>query len=142
MLVFVWMLMWPDIVNPDLRWTAGRVVVYVALVLMGLLGMWFFDFVDVRLEGDDVVVSQLSRSRRFPAVLITTVSERTYPGGDFIGYITIIDVRLGEHVPGVGHRFRFVPGSSSVADAAGVLTDASVQPYPRVADIGRQRSDA
>lgn len=132
-LVFVWMLMWPDIQNPDLHWTADRVVAYVALVLMGLLMMWLVDFVDVQLEGDEVVVSQLFRSRRFPAVLITAVSERTFPGGAIFGHITVIGVVLGEHVPGVGRRFRFVPGSSSLPDTlvAGVLRDASLQPYPR-----------
>ena len=130
-LVFVWMLMWPDIVNPDLRWTAGRAVTYVALVLLGLLGMWLFDFVDVRLEGDEIVVSHPFRSRRFPAVLITAVSERNFTRGDALLGLTIVFVVLGEHVPGVGRRFRFVPGSSSVFDAAGVLLDASVQPYPR-----------
>jgi hypothetical protein len=130
-LALVWMLLWPEILSPDLRWTIDRVVAYVALVLLGLLGMWVFDFVDVRLEQDEVVVSQLFRSRRFPAVLITSVSERTFSSAGALWGITIVGVVLGERVPGVGRRFRFVPRSSSVPDAAGVLRDASLQPYPR-----------
>jgi hypothetical protein len=133
-LVLVAMLVRVDLQNHGLNWTGDRLLAYVALVPMGLLMMWLTDFVDVRLEGDDVVVSQFFRTRRFPAVLISAVSERTFPSG-VLGAITVVFVELGERVPGIGRRFRFVPGSSTVPDAAGVLLDASVQPYPRAAAL-------
>jgi len=131
-LAIVVMFVWPDMQNPDIRWTARLFVSYAAMVFLGLVLVWHTDFRDVRLEGDDVVVSRLFRSWRFPALLITSVSQMS-PASHRPFAHRVVNVELGEPVPGMGRRFRFLPGSSSVPKeiVARVLLDASVQPYPR-----------
>lgn len=141
-LAIVVMFVWPDIQNPDMRWTARVGVSYAAMVILGLFLMWHTDFRDVRLEGDDLVVSRLFRSWRFPAVLVTSVSQVPAASHRPFAHL-VISVELGEPVPGLGRQFRFLPGSSSVPKeiVARVLLDASVQPYPRAVSTTPARDE-